>query len=134
MFVRGELQRRQLEGKKVENRLSATPLNKGARIDTSELSRGSTLLPVARIGSPLLLKTNLPRPPDHAQAASAANLTQYSGRQSPRQRLKPRQLHFVPIWPHAALLPGRISSAPSAGSSRRTAPAEAAISVTKTFR
>jgi len=54
----------------VANRLSATPLTDENRIDTSELARGATLVPVARIESPLLLKTSLPRPPDGAQAVN----------------------------------------------------------------
>jgi hypothetical protein len=45
----------------VANKLSATLLAEEAREDSSELSRDTALVPAARIGSPLLLKTNLPR-------------------------------------------------------------------------
>jgi hypothetical protein len=72
----------------VAKRLSATPLSKETRIDTSEPSRGAILVPVARIGSPLLLKTNLPRSPGATQAATGRiYFIQYSGPQCPRQRL-----------------------------------------------
>jgi hypothetical protein len=47
----------------VANKFSAAQLAEETKIDTSEPSRGATLVPVARIGSPLLLKTNLPRSP-----------------------------------------------------------------------
>jgi hypothetical protein len=54
----------------VAKTLSATLLSEETKVDTNELSRSVTLVSVVRIGSPLLLKTNLPRPPDRAQVAS----------------------------------------------------------------
>ena len=70
MFIRGLPQRRQSEGKSVAKRLSATPLNDATSIDPSELSRVKGLVPVARIGSSLLLKTSLPRSPGTAKDAA----------------------------------------------------------------
>ena len=64
-------------------RLSATPLSKETRIDTSEPSRGAILVPVARIGSPLLLKTNLPRSPGATQAATGRIHFSIAGRNVP---------------------------------------------------
>jgi len=72
----------------VAKRLFATPLAEETRMDSSELSRGTTLVPVARIGSPLLLKTSLPLPPGCCSTCERANLPQYSGPYCPRQRLK----------------------------------------------
>jgi hypothetical protein len=63
MLIRGERQKRQSEGKRVAKRLSAIPLTDETSIDTNELSRVKTGVPVARIGSSLLLKTSLPRSP-----------------------------------------------------------------------
>lgn len=91
ILIKGVLQRRQSEGKKVANRLSATRRTEENRTGANKPFRGATLLlvplaPVARIGSPLLLKTNLPRSPVAAQRRNRTNLPQYSGRPSPRQR------------------------------------------------
>jgi hypothetical protein len=58
MFVRGVPQRRQSEGNSVANKPAATPLAQ----ETNGLSCTTILVPVARIGVPLLLKTILPRP------------------------------------------------------------------------
>src|SRR5579863_9725670 len=58
MFIRGALQRRQSEGNNVAKRAAAMPLAQ----ETDGLSCATTLVPVARIGVPLLLKTILPRP------------------------------------------------------------------------
>jgi hypothetical protein len=63
MLIRGARQNRQSEGKRVAKRLSATLLTDPTSIDTRELSRVNTSVPVARIGSSLLLKTSLPRSP-----------------------------------------------------------------------
>jgi len=73
MLTRGVPQRRQSDGKRVAKRLSATPLTDETRVDTSELSRVKTWVPVARIGSSLLLKTSLPRPPVSARGPPQAN-------------------------------------------------------------
>jgi hypothetical protein len=54
----------------VAKRLSATPLMEETRLDISELPRSATLVPVARIGSPLLLKTSLPLPPETNQRSA----------------------------------------------------------------
>ena len=87
MLTRGKPQKRQSVGKRVAKRLSATPLTDETRIDTSDPSRVKTWVPVARIGSSLLLKTSLPRPPVRAKAAAGKLLLQYSGLQCPKQRL-----------------------------------------------
>ena len=71
MLVRGFPQRRQSEGKSVEKRLSATALTDETKIDRNELPHVTTLVPVDRIGSPLLLKTNLPTLPAVAPAAAS---------------------------------------------------------------
>jgi hypothetical protein len=68
--VKGIPQRRQSDGKRVAKRLSATPLADETSADSSELSRVKALVPVARIGFPLLLKTNLPLSPVAAEAAA----------------------------------------------------------------
>ena len=87
MLTRGEPQRRQSDGKRVAKRLSATPLTDETRVDISELSRVKTWVPVARIGSSLLLKTSLPRSPGNTKDAAGKLLPQYSGLQCPKQRL-----------------------------------------------
>lgn len=58
MFIREAPQRRQSEGNNVAKRPAATPLAQ----ETHGLSCSTTLVPVPRIGVPLLLKTILPRP------------------------------------------------------------------------
>jgi hypothetical protein len=58
MFIKGAPQRRQSEGNSVAKRPAAMPLAQ----ETHGLSCATTLVPVARIGVPLLLKTILPRP------------------------------------------------------------------------
>src|SRR5271167_1540777 len=58
MLIRGVPHRRQSEGNNVANRPAAMPLAQ----ETHGLSCATTLVPVARIGVPLLLKTILPRP------------------------------------------------------------------------
>jgi hypothetical protein len=58
MLIRGVPQRRQSEGNSVANRPAAMPLAQ----ETNGLSCATTLVSVARIGVPLLLKTILPRP------------------------------------------------------------------------
>jgi hypothetical protein len=63
-------QRRRREGKTVAKRLSATMLKEENQVESSEPRGGRTSVPVARIGSPLLLKTNLPRPPRHPKVAT----------------------------------------------------------------
>jgi hypothetical protein len=79
ILTRGAPQRRQSDGKRVAKRLSATPLTDETSIDTSELSRVKTGVPVARIGSSLLLKTSLPRSPGNAKDATGKPRSQYSG-------------------------------------------------------
>ena len=61
MLIKGVEQIRQSEGKRVANKLSARLLADDTTMDTSEPYRGATSVPVTRIGSPLLLKTSLPR-------------------------------------------------------------------------
>ena len=61
MLIKGVEQIRQSEGKRVAKRLSARLLADETTMDTSEPYRGATSVPVTRIGSPLLLKTSLPR-------------------------------------------------------------------------
>src|SRR6476661_5155672 len=87
MLIRGARQKRQSEGKRVAKRLSATPLTDEASIDTSEACRVKTGVPVARIGSSLLLKTSLPRSPV-PQRTPRRTCHKYSGLPCPRQRLR----------------------------------------------
>ena len=134
ILIKGVPHRRQSEGKRVAKRLSATPLTEETRMDTSEPSRGSTLLPVARIGSPLLLKTNLPRPPGAARPASGRTFLSIAGRIVPGNETTSRRLRGVPIWIRAVVAPGRKSSAPIAGSNRRSAPGGEAVKATGTFQ
>jgi hypothetical protein len=134
MLTKGVPQRRQSEGKRVANRLSTRPLTEEATMDTSEPSRGSTLLPVARIGSPLLLKTNLPRPPGATRSASGRILFSIAGRIVPSNETTSRLLRDVPIWIRAVLAPGRKSSAPIAGSNCRSVPGGEAVRATGTFQ
>jgi hypothetical protein len=58
MLIRGAPQRRQSEGNNVANRPAAMPLAQ----ETNGLSCVTSLVPVARIGVPLLLKTILLHP------------------------------------------------------------------------
>jgi len=118
----------------VAKRLSATPLSKETRIDASEPSRGAILVPVARIGSPLLLKTNLPRSPGTTQAATGRIHFSIAGRNVPGNDSTSKLLRGVPIWIHAVLAPGRTSSAPIAGSNRRSALGGEAVKATGTFQ
>jgi len=118
----------------VAKRLSATPLSKETRIDTSEPSRGAILVPVARIGSPLLLKTNLPRSPGATQAATGRIHFSIAGRNVPGNDSTSKLLRGVPTWIHAVLAPGRTSSAPIAGSNRRSALGGEAVKATGTFQ
>jgi len=70
MFIRGAPQRRQSEGNSVAKRPAATTLAQ----ETHGLSCATTLVPVARIGVPLLLKTFLPRPAVAMGARGRTNL------------------------------------------------------------
>src|ERR1700687_5962006 len=92
MLTRGAPQRRQSDGKRVAKRLSATPLTDETRFDTNEPSRVKTWVPVARIGSSLLLKTSLPRSPGHAKDGAGKSLPQYSRLQCLKQRLNTQAL------------------------------------------
>src|SRR5580700_9507206 len=67
IFIRGAPQRRQSEVNNVANRPAALPLAH----ETMRLSCGTTLVPVARIGVPLLLKTILLHPIAAARAPTA---------------------------------------------------------------
>jgi hypothetical protein len=58
----------------VAKSLAAAQLTEETRMATSEPSRGATLVPVARIGSPLLLKTNLPPFTRHPVSGKRVNL------------------------------------------------------------
>jgi hypothetical protein len=58
--TRGAPQIRQPEGKRVAKRLSAMPRSEAFRLNARRFLSGKSPAPVARIGSPLLLKTNLP--------------------------------------------------------------------------
>jgi len=84
ILTRGAPQRRQSEGKSVANKLSATPLTEETNEDTRERLRATTLVPAARIGSPLLLKTNLPRPARARGATSGRICFSIAGGLGPR--------------------------------------------------
>jgi hypothetical protein len=75
MLVRGSPQSRQSKGKTAEKKLSATRLVDETRIDRSQLPGVTTSVPVARIGSPLLLKTGLPHLPAVAELAASESLS-----------------------------------------------------------
>jgi hypothetical protein len=62
MLIKGAPQRRQSEGKRVANRLSAIPPREEIREATNTLRCFTSLISVVRVGHPLLLKTSLPRP------------------------------------------------------------------------
>lgn len=68
MFRRGEPQRRQSEGNRVANKLSAIPFTR----ETRGFDLAKSLVPRFRVGCPVLLKTNLLTEPAYA-------LAQYSG-------------------------------------------------------
>lgn len=68
MLVRGEPHKRQSEGKKVANRASAIPPTEEIREATRGLCCRKTLVSVARVECPLLLKTSLPRPASAMEA------------------------------------------------------------------
>src|SRR5207248_9562869 len=61
ILTRGAPQRRQSEGNRVAKTQSATPLAEETNEDASHC-HATSLVPEARIWSPLLLKTTLPRP------------------------------------------------------------------------
>src|ERR1700680_901247 len=107
MLVKGVPQRRQSEGKRVAKRLSATTLIEETRMDTSEPPRGATLVPVVRIGSPLLLKTNLPSSPGTAKAASRRISLSIAGGIVPGNDSTVRPSQAVPISIAAVLALGR---------------------------
>ena len=67
-------------------RLSATPLIDETSMDTNELSRVKTLVPVARIGSSLLLKTSLPRSPGYCKDVAGKLVLSIAGRNVSEQR------------------------------------------------
>jgi len=61
----------------VANNAAATPLTPETKEENSELSRVTTVVPLARVRFPLLLKTILPRPP-RLRGSHRANLSQYN--------------------------------------------------------
>jgi hypothetical protein len=75
-------------------------------MDSSELSRGTTLVPVARIGSPLLLKTSLPLPPGCCSTCDGRISLSIAGRIVPGNDSRVRPLQPVPIWIACALVAG----------------------------
>src|SRR5262249_49004693 len=83
-LVRGMPQTRQSEEKKVANRLSAMPFSDETSVEPSPLCPDRALF-WARIKSPLLLKTSLPRP-HRCLDSSGTNLVQYSGETGNKQR------------------------------------------------
>src|SRR5207249_8785576 len=76
ILTRGAPRRRQSEGNNVAKTHSAMPLTEETNEDA--ICRATTLVPEARNWSPLLLKTNLPRPAA-AWGSRRTNLLQYSG-------------------------------------------------------
>src|SRR6185437_458443 len=94
MLIRGGPQRRQSDRKTVAKRLSITPLTNETGADSTEPSRIKTWVPVARIGSSLLLKTSLPRSPGTAKDAAGKLPPQYSGLQCPKQRFNDQAIAF----------------------------------------
>lgn len=82
MFDKGALQRRQSEGKNVANKLSAARFIWAAKDETKAgidaCSLATVLVPVVRVRSRLLLKTNLPRPAG-AMGPSWKYQAQYNG-------------------------------------------------------
>ena len=133
-MLKGALQRRQSEGKNVAKRLSAAPLTALTKIDNSELSRGATWGSVARIGFPLLLKTNLPVRPASAQAARERIFFSIAGDNAPSNDSTVRQLHRVPIWTSAVVEPERTSTAMIAQSNCRNAQDAAAAGARESFQ
>jgi hypothetical protein len=105
----------------VAKRLSAAPLTAATKIDNSELSRGATWGSVARIGFPLLLKTNLPRPPGVRTSGVRANFLSIAGDNAPSNDSTVTQLHRVPIGTSAVVEPERTSTAMIAQSNCRNA-------------
>jgi hypothetical protein len=81
ILTSGVPQRRQSDGKRVANTLSAIPLADETRRETSEFSFATTWVPT-RIGSPLLLKTNLLS----RQCFKGTDILQYNGQASCTQR------------------------------------------------
>jgi len=75
---KGFPQRRQSAGKSVAKSAVATPLTPEVKAENRAPFRVTTVVPVARVGVPLLLKTILPRPVAVAGASSWANLFQYN--------------------------------------------------------
>ena len=72
--------KRQSEGKNVANKLSAMPPTDETKEAVKARCFVSALVPVDRVGYPLLLKTSLPRPADATGAPPGRmNLSQYSG-------------------------------------------------------
>jgi len=61
MFRRGLPHRRQSEGNSVANTAAARSFAPETNDESGELFRSATVVPAARVGVPLLLKTSLPR-------------------------------------------------------------------------
>ena len=78
-------------------------------MDTSELSRVATWVPVARIGSSLLLKTSLPRSPGTAKDAAGKPILSIAGDNVSSNDSTVRQSRGVPFWIPAVGAPERIS-------------------------
>jgi hypothetical protein len=69
---------RQSAGNNVANRLSAMPFTDETKDATTELSRSKFLVPLVRVGCPVLLKTILPRLSDSGPSRQT-NCLQYTG-------------------------------------------------------
>ena len=116
ILIRGVPQRRQSEGKKVANRLSAIP-------PTEEIREASNALccftaSVARVGCPLLLKTSLPHPSGATGAPPRRmpfSITGSHARRNHRRRF--RRPHGAQRNATRAVLELRRNSADSTGGS-----------------
>src|SRR3954466_13853205 len=97
MLVRGARQKRQSEGKRVAKTLSAIPLTDETKVDISDLCRVNAGVPVARIGSSLLLKTSLPRSPG-TDACTGKSDSSIAGRKLPGNDSAVRPPRLVAFW------------------------------------
>lgn len=129
MLTRGTPQRRQSEGNRVANRLSAITLTR----ETNELGLATSLVPVARVGYLLLLKTSLPRSGRCYGGSNPTNSPQYSG-QSSRSAIGRifRQRHGGVVQALAPE-PPRIWFGNTCGSSRHSVPASKAAPAGRIF-
>ena len=138
IFTRGAPQRRQSEGNRVANKLSARPPAQETNEECFAKSLVSLVtmpVPVARIGDILLLKTSLPRPGRANGGPTGRICFSITARHAARNAGEvSRQRRDGSHAPRRVPAPAQTRDDSSDGNNRRSAPAAATATAGSIFR